>query len=78
MRSMMDLLNVFIDGEVTTQEDAINLLCYELLEVDPAEQVRAYSELRARVLDSATRLLPHTQAERIVKLLDNKEGTNSE
>jgi hypothetical protein len=71
---MSELINVFVDGEVSTQEEAINLLCGELHEVDPTEQVSAYQELRANVLATATRLCSPTQAAKIRKLL--KEGTD--
>jgi hypothetical protein len=63
MRTMCEIISLFVDRKINTQDDVAALLDAEAATTD-----------RKSIAETATRLLPHSQAERILNLL--KEGTD--
>lgn len=63
MRSMCQIVNLFVDGEITTRAQLRAMLEAE------AEGPLELDALRASIVETVTRLCPPTQAEPIVKLL---------
>lgn len=76
MRTMHQIINLFVDGEITTHEQAMKLIreeCGEYESVPLELPGPARAALAAMIADTATRLCAPPQAERILELLKMKE-----
>ena len=71
MRSMQEIINLFVDGKVATHDEAMRLLLAEIAP-EAGDKIAAGAVLAAEIANTATRLLPPKRAEQIVELLKEK------
>jgi len=71
---MMELLNLVVDGQITTQEQAANLLAEEATEMAAYQNI-SVEEARTKLLEDISRVsryLSHKQADNLIELFQAK------
>ena len=63
MRSMCELINLFVDRKITTEDEATALLFAE------ASSIEEHQQLRKSIAATVSRLCPPSQAEPILALI---------
>jgi hypothetical protein len=74
MRSMWEIINLAVDGVITTKEQAAALVAHEAAEISATCKI-GVDEAKARLLEQigyVTGYFSHKQADRIMELFDTQ------